>query len=72
MTGDTENGRSISVIRNCLPRKSNFAIAQAAATPKIVLTGTTIAAVVSVRRIAASVSGVCNASRYTASPRENA
>ena len=68
MTGDTENGRSISVIRNCLPRKSNFAIAQAAATPKIVLTGTTIAAVVSVSRIAASVSGVCSASRYTREP----
>ncbi len=26
MTGETENGRSISVIRNCLPRKSCLAI----------------------------------------------
>ncbi len=33
MTGLTENGRSISVIRKVLPRKSNFAIAQAAITP---------------------------------------
>ena len=32
-------------MRNCLPRKSNFAIAQAAATPNSVFNGTTIAAV---------------------------
>ena len=30
-TGDTENGRSISVIRNCLPRNWNLVMAQAAA-----------------------------------------
>ena len=34
MTGDTEKGRSISVIRKALPLNSNLAIAQAAATPK--------------------------------------
>ena len=33
-TGDTENGRSIRVIRKVLPRNSNLAIAQAAASPK--------------------------------------
>ncbi len=32
-TGDTANGRSISVISRLLPRKSNLAMAQAAATP---------------------------------------
>ena len=33
ITGETENGRSISVISRRLPRNSNFAIAHAAATP---------------------------------------
>ena len=33
ITGLTENGRSINVIRKVLPRKSNFVIAQAAITP---------------------------------------
>ena len=56
-TGDTENGRSISVIRNCLPRKSYFAIAQAAATPNTTFSGTAIAAASSVSRIADSASG---------------
>jgi hypothetical protein len=60
------------VIKICLPRKSNFAIAHAAATPKIVLTGTTIAAVSSVNRIAAKVSCCCSARRYTSKPFENA
>ena len=32
MTGETENGRSISVSSRLLPRKSNFAIAHAAVT----------------------------------------
>ena len=43
-TGETENGRSISVISSCLPRNSNLAIAQAAATPKTRFSGTAIAA----------------------------
>ena len=42
-TGETENGRSMRVIRNALPRKSNLAIAQAAAMPKTALSGTAIA-----------------------------
>ena len=44
-TGDTENGRSISVISRFLPRKSNLAMDQAAATPKTVFSGTQMAAV---------------------------
>ena len=39
ITGETENGKSISVIRICLPRKSNFAIAHAAAMPNNVFNG---------------------------------
>ena len=57
MTGDTENGRSISVISKLLPGKLNLAMAHAAATPNTRLSGTAIAAVSSVRRIAASASG---------------
>ena len=45
MTGDTANGRSISVIKMFLPRNSNLVIAQAALTPKTVLIGTATAAV---------------------------
>ena len=41
----------------------SLAMAHAAATPKIVSSGTTMAAVVRVSRIAASVSGACKASR---------
>jgi hypothetical protein len=40
-----------------LPRKSNLAIDQAAASPKIVLSGTAIAAAVSVSSTADIVSG---------------
>ena len=58
MTGDTENGRSIKVIRNCLPRKSCLAMAQAAAMPKTTFSGTAMAAASSVRRIEDSASGV--------------
>ncbi len=49
MTGDTANGRSISVISRFLPRKSNFAIAHAAADAEDELAGTAIAAASSVR-----------------------
>ena len=41
--GDTENGRSISVISTLLPRNSNLAIAHAAATPNTRFSGTAIA-----------------------------
>jgi hypothetical protein len=56
-TGETAKGRSIAVTRSALPRNSNLAIAQAAATPKAALAGTEIAATSSVRRIAASAIG---------------
>ena len=55
-TGETENGRSMSVIRKALPRKSNLAIAQAAAMPKTALSGTAMAATRSVSLMAASAS----------------
>ena len=57
MTGDTAKGRSISVTSRLLPRNSKRAIAQAAQMPKIVLAGTTIAAVSSVSLIEEIVSG---------------
>ncbi len=62
-TGDTEKGRSISVMRRLLPRNWNFAIAQAAATPKTRFSGTAIAATVSVKPIAARASGSSKAAR---------
>ena len=42
ITGETLKGRSISVISRLLPTNWNLAMAQAAATPKTVLIGTTI------------------------------
>ena len=63
MTGLTENGRSISVIRKVLPRKSNFAIAQAAITPKTRLRPTEIAATSKVSLIADSASGSASAAK---------
>ena len=63
MTGLTENGRSISVIRKVLPRNSNFAIAQAATTPNTKLRPTEIAATSSVSLIADSASGSASAEK---------
>ena len=63
MTGEMAIGRSIRVMRRLLPRKSNLAIAQAAARPKAVFAGTTTRAVRSVRRMAAWLSGSANAWR---------
>ena len=63
ITGLTENGRSISVIRKVLPRKSNLAIAQAAITPKTRLRPTEIAATSSVSLIADSASGSASAAK---------
>jgi len=57
ITGDTENGRSTSVINRFWPANWNFVIAQAAAMPKTALNGTTIRAVSKVSRMAASASG---------------
>src|ERR1700730_9010445 len=55
MTGETENGRSISVMRIFLPQNSNFAMAQAAARPKALLSRTELNATSKVRWIAERV-----------------
>ena len=72
ITGEIASGRSMSVMRMLLPRNSNLAIAHAAARPNTVLIGTTTSAVVSVRRIAAAVSGSAKLCRYAATPWANA
>ncbi len=50
-------------MRKLLPRNSNLAMHQAAQMPNTVFSGTTIAAVSSVRRMAAPVSGSVKLSR---------
>ena len=67
-TGETENGRSMKVMRKALPRKSNLAIAQAAATPKTALSGTAMAAAISVSWIAARTSGLAKEATASAKP----
>jgi hypothetical protein len=67
-TGETENGRSMSVVSTLLPRKSNLAIAHAAAMPNTRLRGTAITAASSVSRIADHASGSLTAAAYTAQP----
>ena len=62
-TGEIEKGRSISVTRNALPRKLYFAMHHAAATPKTRLSGTAMAATISVRRIAACEPGSAKAEK---------
>jgi hypothetical protein len=56
------------VIRTLLPRNWNFAIAQAAASPKSTLAGTEIAAVSSVSQMAARASLSVNAAKYVPTP----
>src|SRR5690606_7317536 len=68
ITGATEKGRSINVISNRFPAKSNLVIAQDAAIPKTILRGTAIAATSKVRRIAATASGLLKASAEAAKP----
>src|SRR5262245_53378857 len=68
MTGDTDNGGSISVVKIFFPRKSNFAMAQAAAMPKTQLSGTATAAVRSVNRIAETASGSLSDCQYKCQP----
>src|SRR4051794_2528463 len=72
MTGETANGRSISVVSTLLPPKLNLEIHHAAATPNTRFAGTEIAAVNNVRRIEASASGSLNALKYTPNPFRNA
>src|SRR5690606_35921238 len=68
MTGETENGRSISVVSSALPLNSNLAIAHAAAMPKTRLSGTAMAVTRRVSLIAAQASGSTSAARYSPAP----
>ena len=54
MTGDMENGISINVARNCLPRKENFVRTHAADSPNNVFTASakTVAINVTLRAFA--------------------
>ncbi len=63
ITGDTANGRSISVISTLLPRNSNLAMAQAAATPNTRFAGTAMAATSRVSCMAATASGSVSAAK---------
>ena len=63
ITGETPNGRSTSVTRTFLPGNSNLAMAQDAATPKTRLSGTAIAAVISVSLSAESAMGSVSAAK---------
>ena len=72
MTGETLYGKSISVISTLLPKNWNLAIAQAAATPNTVLTGTAIRATSSVKRMADSASLSPSEWTYIAQPRLSA
>src|SRR5450631_170311 len=72
MTGLTENGRSISVVRKVLPANSNLAMAQAAIRPNTRLIETDIAATTRVSRIADSASGSDSAPKYAPIPLEKA
>ena len=62
-TGEMENGRSISVVRKALPLNSYLAMHQAAATPNTRFSGTAMAAVMSVSRMADQASGSRRPSR---------
>ena len=55
-----------------MPRKSNLAIAQAAAMPKTALSGTAIAATMSVSRIADRASGLPSAATAAPTPSASA
>ncbi len=63
MIGDTAKGKSMIVSSTLLPRKSNFATAHAAATPKTRFSATALPAAINVTRTAARVSGFRNASK---------
>src|SRR5579863_6630 len=68
MTGDTANGKSMSVIKALLPRKLNLAIAHAAATPNTRLQGTAMAATYSVSLTAVHATGSDMATKYAPMP----
>ena len=72
ITGETENGSSISVISRLRPRKRKRPMHQAAATPHTVFSGTLTAATSSVSSMAASASGSSSASSAAPRPRDSA
>src|SRR5436305_7358803 len=65
ITGDTANGKSISVISRLLPRKWNLEIAHAAARPNTRLRGTQINATSNVTRMAESAWRSVKLAAYT-------
>ncbi len=69
MTGDTENGRSISVVEQSLAAEIELGDRLGGGkTPKIVLSGTAIAAVRKVSSLAESASGSFSAASATPRP----
>src|SRR6187551_2756918 len=72
MTGDTANGRSMSVVSRLLPRKLYLAMSHDAATPNTRLAGTAITAVVRVSLMALSASGSANAAKNAPHPLRSA
>src|SRR5262245_25479208 len=68
MTGDTENGRSMSEFSTALPGKRNREIDQAAARPNVRLKATAQTAAISVSFKAWIASGCCMASTTTPMP----
>src|SRR5579883_1856044 len=71
-TGETAKGRSINVIKMAFPRNSNFAIAHDAARPKTRFSGTLMAAMSSVNRMADNESCVLRDEMKYRSPWANA
>ena len=63
MTGDTEKGRSINVIKMFFPMKLNLAIAQAATNQNSKFSGTTTRAIMIVNLMADKVSLSLNDAR---------
>ena len=64
MTGETANGRSMSVVSSDRPRNLNFAIAHPAHRPKTRFAGTAIAAASRVSFSAAIASASTMAAKY--------
>src|ERR1700722_6341444 len=68
MTGETAKGKSTSVNKRLRPVNWYLAMAQAAATPKMVLSGTAMTVVSSVSLIAAQMLGSVNELKYALTP----
>ena len=68
MTGDTEKGKSMSVVRALFPTNSNLAMSHDAASPKTRLSGTAMPAAINVSFAAAIASGSFSAEAYSSKP----